>query len=264
MTRSSSKFNADFNDLTDLIKQGEGQILYIDKGWSENDLNIVEKLCPDFIFCVGWSFLLPKQLVELPNKATIGYHPASLPLNRGRHPIIWALVLGLTQTASSFFVIDEGVDNGPIVHQIKIPITQEDNALSLYQKLLDVIPFQIHEIVKKFQGGGLQLEIQDEASVNYWRKRVPDDGIIDWRMSATGIHNLIRALSRPYSGAEFKFKQKLIKVWSSKVIENTEKNIEPGKILSRCQKGVVVKCGQDSILILDVEHDLELNPGEYL
>ena len=47
----------------------------------------------------------------------MGYHPAELPYNRGRHPIIWALALGLKSTASTFFYMKEGADDGDIISQ---------------------------------------------------------------------------------------------------------------------------------------------------
>ena len=49
----------------------------------------------------------------------LGYHPSLLPFNRGRHPIIWALALGLKETGSTFFFMDENADTGDIVSQKK-------------------------------------------------------------------------------------------------------------------------------------------------
>lgn len=52
------------------------------------------------IFCFGWSRLIKPPLLELPPMGVVGFHPAALPKNRGRHPLIRALVLGLRETAS--------------------------------------------------------------------------------------------------------------------------------------------------------------------
>jgi len=59
----------------------------------------------------------PKESLDLPHLGVIDFHPAALPANRGRHPIIWALVLGLQETASTFFFMDEGADSGDIISQ---------------------------------------------------------------------------------------------------------------------------------------------------
>ena len=66
--------------------------------------------------------------MAIPPRGVIGYHPAALPANRGRHPIIWALVLGLSEIASTFFRMDTGADTGPIIDQEPVPIDDDDDA----------------------------------------------------------------------------------------------------------------------------------------
>ena len=58
----------------------------------------------------------------------IGYHPANLPENKGRHPIIWAIALGLSKTASSFFIMNKFADQGAIIDKKPIYIDKKDNA----------------------------------------------------------------------------------------------------------------------------------------
>ena len=72
---------------------------------------------------MGWSRIIGKELLAVPPKGIVGYHPAALPANRGRHPIIWALALGLKETASTFFFMDNGADSGPIISQKSLIIS---------------------------------------------------------------------------------------------------------------------------------------------
>ena len=58
---------------------------------------------PDLIICVGWSQILKSEILNIPKLGVIGFHPSKLPENRGKHPIIWSLVLGKKETASTFF-----------------------------------------------------------------------------------------------------------------------------------------------------------------
>ena len=62
----------------------------------------------------------------------LGYHPTKLPANRGRHPLIWSLVLGLKQSASTFFFLDQDADSGDIISQKDFEILNTDDALALY------------------------------------------------------------------------------------------------------------------------------------
>ena len=66
-------------------------------------LNWIQGLVPNVIFGFVWSRLIKKPLLSMPSLGVIGFHPAALPANRGRHPLTWALVLGLQETASTFF-----------------------------------------------------------------------------------------------------------------------------------------------------------------
>ena len=79
----------------------------------------------------------------------VGYYPAALPSNRGRHPLIWALVLCLTETASTLFFMDEGADSGDILDQRQVSILPSDDAKSLYQRITQVAISQIPGFVPR-------------------------------------------------------------------------------------------------------------------
>ena len=87
------------------------------------------------IFCFGWSSLLKERVLNIPPMGVIGYHPAKLPENRGRHPLIWAIALGLENSASTFFFMDKGADSGDILSQVDFNISYQDDAQSVYQKV---------------------------------------------------------------------------------------------------------------------------------
>ena len=82
------------------------------------------------------------------------------------------------------------------------------------------------------------------------------DGIIDWRMGSYAIYNLIRALSHPYIGAEFEYKEKYYKVWKSEIVKSDGKyqNIEPGRIIKKVSDHeFYVKSYDDIIHILECD-----------
>ena len=84
-------------------------------------------------------------------------------------------------------------------------------------------------------------------------KRSFNDGIIDWRMSSISIYNLIRALSKPYCGASFIYKNQEIKVWEAKIYNNFSSNDEPGKIIDITSKYIVVKTANGAIKLTNFE-----------
>lgn len=265
MTMRKSTFNSDFVDVASVVKDLGTPILFCDDGLeSDVQADWIRSLAPDLIFVVGWSRLLKENILCIPSLGVIGFHPSALPLNRGRHPLVWALVLGLKETASSFFLMGTGADDGPIVSQYPISISDTDDAMELYSKVLRLIPIQILEIVHSFKNGTLIPKVQDETASSYWRKRSPKDGLIDWRMSARSIYNLVRALSHPYPGAHFLHSGEVCKVWKCKIDMDVDPNAEPGKVLDVQNGDILVKTGDQAIWLTVYEITSIPVKGDYL
>jgi methionyl-tRNA formyltransferase len=263
-TKEKSKFNSDFADLTPLCRKNNIPFKFVDDINSVENINWIKNLKPDIIFCFGWSNLIKKELLTLAPMGVVGFHPAALPQNRGRHPLIWALALGLKQSASTFFFMDEGADTGDILSQEYFDILYEDAAKSLYDKVTSVALKQIEDFLPKLQNNSFQRIKQNHNKANTWRKRGKNDGKIDFRMTANAIYNLVRALTKPYVGAYIEYKGEEISVWKVEEINFDEKNIEFGKVLENDGTRIMVKTYDKAIRI--IEHDFKELPkvGEYL
>ncbi len=260
ITRKKSSFNADFCSL-DTLAADAGIPCFIAEGNDQSKMaDRIRQFKPDVIYCFGWSYLLGQEIIKIPPLGVVGYHPAALPSNRGRHPIIWTLALGLKETASTFFFMDQGADSGDILNQTFIQVESADDASTLYQKLTTVALDQISDFTGKLAKGNYETIPQDDSKANYWRKRSKPDGEIDWRMSASSIHNLVRALTRPYVGAHCQYNGVEIKVWKTQVTDTGHNNIEPGKVLSTRGQHIIVKCGEGAIELL--EHEFKTVPEE--
>jgi len=262
--------NDDFCDLKKYFKLNNSLSIYTKNINSYKNYLWIKKKPPDLIFCFGWSQILNKNIIKLAKKMTIGFHPTELPKNRGKHPIIWSLVLGLKKTASTFFVIkNEKVDSGKIVSQRTILISKSENASSLYKKIITTSCNQLGSFIKKIENNiPLKFYKKKENESIYWRKRNYNDGRIDWRMSATSIYNLVRALSKPYKNAIFIYKNKEIKILRAKIIKKKNNslinNIEPGKILKKTNNYFDVKCGEGVIRILETSRFNYFQVNQYL
>lgn len=264
ITREKSDYNSDFCDLSPICKEKNIDFIYTNNINDNSTIEYINSKKPDLIYCFGWSQLLSKEIISIPSKGTVGFHPTKLPQNRGRHPIIWTLVLGLKETASTFFLIDQEADRGDIISQELISVTKNDNARTLYDRILKIASDQLIEITYGFLENNIKRIVQDEQKSNIWRKRNKEDGKIDWRMSSENIYNLVRALTRPYVGAHFIFKGKEYKVWEVEVLENHFNNIEYGKIIKiNKDKTFIIKTGDGAIKVKKYD-DVNLKEGEYL
>jgi methionyl-tRNA formyltransferase len=263
-TLHGSSFNSDYADLGPLCREHGIPLIITDDINAPASLDWIRTHDPDVIFCFGWSRLLKEELLAIAPLGVVGFHPAALPANRGRHPLIWALALGLEQTASTFFFMDAGADSGDILSQRYIAIDPADDARVLYDKVCATALEQIAEFVPKLADGSFAREPQEHTQANTWRKRGMADGKIDWRMSARSIHNLVRALAKPYVGANFVADGKDIKVWKSMVLCDAPPNIEPGTVLSHHDGAPVIKCGENALCLLVTEPGFDPIKGSYL
>jgi len=263
-TKDKSNFNSDFADLTPLCKENKIPYKFVDDINSKENIKWINTLNPDIIFCFGWSSLIKKELLNLPIMGVVGYHPASLPQNRGRHPLIWALVLGLNQSASTFFFMQEAADDGDILSQEEFEILYEDDAKSLYNKVSKRALNQIEDFLPKLQNNSFQRIKQNHDKSNIWRKRGKVDGKIDFRMTSNAIYNLVRALTKPYVGAHIEYNGQDVSIWKVEEIEYDKDNIEFGKVLENDGNTITVKTYDKAIKI--IEHNFKELPkaGEYL
>jgi len=264
-TKKKSSFNSDFSDITPLCTDNNIPFKYIDDINSNESIQWIQSFNSDIIFCLGWSSLIKYELLKLSPMGIIGYHSTKLPLNRGRHPLIWSLALGVEESASTFFFMDEGADSGDILSQHNFIIDYTDDASSLYDKIINISLKQIEEFLPKLQKNRYKKIPQNHKIATYWRKRGRNDGKIDFRMKTRDIYNLVRALTKPYIGAHIEYKDKDIKVWK---VEETnlrvQNNIEFGKIIKLEEKSIFIKCSDGIIKIIEHEFKDLPNEGDYL
>jgi methionyl-tRNA formyltransferase len=265
ITKEKSKFNSDFKDLSYLAKEYNIDYKYVKNINHENYIKYIKEKSPDLILCFGWSQLLKKEILDIPKIGVIGYHPALLPKNKGRHPIIWALVLGLEKTGSTFFFMNENADDGEIISQEVVEIKYEDNARTLYDKLKKISLNQIENILNNIENNKIKEIKNNNFDENVWRKRSKKDGEIDWRMDSYNIYNLVRGLTHPYPGAHFIYEDKDYKVWEVEEYQYNKDNIEPGKIIDILKAGeIIVKTGDNAIKINNPKYGDNFKVGDYL
>ena len=260
----SARLNSDYADLAPLADEYKVPLHRIAKIRDESTIDLIRSLQPDIIFVFGFSQLIPKQVLDIPPMGCVGTHPALLPRNRGRHPLIWALVEGLSESGLTFFYLDEGADSGDILWQKSFPITMDDDAGSLYVKIKALASQGIKEFLPNLQNGtALRLQ-QDHSRASYWRKRTEADGLINWNNSALSIYNLVRALTSPYPGAHTFIEGKRVTILKCRIESMQPAGTKlPGEILAETSDGFFVQCGDGilEILLWNVAQDFQLRTG---
>lgn len=218
----------------------------------------IKGLNPDFIFVVGWSQLIDKEIINASKKGTIGFHTSKLPKDRGRSTIAWQISEGYTETALTMFYIFEGIDNGDIIAQENIKIEQNDYVKDILFKINQ----STYNLLKKYfplllSGKAPRIK-QDETQASYRRLRTDNDSLINWNSNTDRICNLIRAVSFPYPKAWTLYKREKIKINYASIIDFNFKGFyffeKPGTIIGNMKDfGYLIKTREGIIAIEDLE-----------
>jgi methionyl-tRNA formyltransferase len=204
-------------DLTGLADNAGIPMLRIKNINSPEAMDWIRALAPDVILVIGWTQLLKDELLRMPKLACLGFHASLLPKYRGRAPINWALIYGEKVTGNSMITLEPEADTGDIVAQREIPITDEDDCNTLYQKVGQTEVEMLEAVLPQLRKGIVPRTKQDNSIATVMPKRRPEDGIIDWNRSSRELYNWVRAVTEPYPGAFSFVNGEKVFVWKAQI-----------------------------------------------
>lgn len=221
----------------------------------EENIQIIQSISPDYIFVVGLSQLVKRQIIDSAKLGVIGFHPTPLPKMRGRAANVWQVLLGIHETKCSMFFIDDGMDSGDILGQENYYIEDTDYAFDVYQKIEEAAYRLSKKVLKQIVDGTLKPIKQNEEEATYLLKRSPEDGLIDWDEPIENIHRLVRAVSHPFPGAfgMYDGKHQII-IWRADMIENKKYIGMNGQIAEIHDGCIDVVCKNGLFRITDYEN----------
>ncbi|MCH7704135.1 MAG: methionyl-tRNA formyltransferase [Planctomycetes bacterium] len=222
----------------------------------------LEARAPDLLWVIGLSQLLPQRIIGIARHGGVGFHPTMLPRGRGRAPVAWTILLGERAAVNLFFLTDEP-DAGDIIIQREVPVLPDDYSEDLIRRTNGVLADAILELAPAIKSGALPRVPQDHSRATYYKKRTPDDGLIDWSRPTDAIYRLIRAAGRPYPGA-FTFSEgRKVTIWRGEPVdvapEDTDchnvdwRNMDPGVVCDQTDESrIVVKTGDGAFRITEM------------
>lgn len=153
------------------------------------------KTCrPDLIIVVGFPFILPKKILDIPPKGIINLHGSLLPAYRGPQPLEWQIINGEKNAGVTVHFIDEDIDSGDILIQAEMPILETDTLKTMALKLGRKGYRLLENTLARFKRGPVQGIPQQHHLSSYYQKITTIDRTIDWTSDRITIFNLVRAL----------------------------------------------------------------------
>lgn len=155
---------------------------------------------PDIIITCAYGSIVPKVVLDYPSYGCINVHASLLPKYRGASPIVASILNGEKETGITIMYMDEGIDTGNIIMSRSIEIEDNDNSLSLSNKLsLLGANLLIDTLPKIFEGENFDIP-QDNEEATYVGMLKREDEHIDFNNSVDNIKNQVRAFSpEPYA-----------------------------------------------------------------
>jgi len=236
--------HSDFADLGPLAREAGWSVCHSTSINDQPTVETIRNFEPDVCFVIGWSQICHGEFRSIARIGNIGFHPAALPRMRGRAVIPWTILENESETASTLFWLDAGVDSGPILLQENFSVSAAETAASLYQKHMQALRRMIPAMFDLLQSGNPPKKEQNHELATYCAKRTPSDGLIDWMAPAEDILRLIRAVGEPYPGA-FTFSDgcKLI-IDAARLEPNGHRYIGlAGQVQALTDAGFIVRCG---------------------
>ncbi len=165
-----------------------------------NFIKTLKALNPDLQVVVAFR-MLPQAVWQLPKYGTFNLHASLLPQYRGAAPINWVIINGEKETGVSTFFIDEKIDTGAVIFQKSVPISDEDTAGTLHDKLMNEGKLLTLKTAEAICDNTIKTTQQPQSiELKTAHKLNKENCKIDWQKNGEDIRNLVRGLN-PYPGA---------------------------------------------------------------
>jgi methionyl-tRNA formyltransferase len=161
----------------------------------------VTALRPDFLFSFYYRSLLGAALLAAARRGALNMHGSLLPKYRGRAPVNWAILNGERESGATLHYMVAQADAGDIVDQMSVPILEDDDARAVFAKVTLAAQIVLVRSLPGLIAGTAPRRPQRLEPGQYFGRRGPEDGRIDWRWPARRIHDLVRAVAPPFPGA---------------------------------------------------------------
>ncbi len=199
----------------------------------------------DVMIVAAYGLLLPKEVLEAPRLGCLNIHASLLPRWRGAAPIQRAILEGDSETGVTIMQMDVGLDTGDMLYKLATPITAEDNAQRLHDRLAELGAQAIVEALAALQAGELTPEPQDDALANYARKLSKAEAAIDWQQSAAQIARQVAAFN-PWPVAQTSLDDKVVRIWEAEAVDGGG-TAAPGSVVAEDKQGIDVACGEGAL-----------------
>lgn len=224
-------------------------VLQPEKLRTSEELETLINMDIDLLITAAYGQILPNSLLEAPRLGAINVHASLLPKLRGGAPIHYALIEGHKEAGVTIMYMAEKLDAGDMLSQSAIPIEEEDNVGTLFEKLSIVGADLLVETLPAILDGSIVAVPQNEAEVTFARNISREQERIDWNKSARAIFNHVRGMN-PFPSSFTTFEGGNWKIWE--VVESFEETTAPAGTIVSVDQTIRVAAGDGKTVDIKV------------
>lgn len=202
----------------------------------------------DGIVTAAYGQFLPSKLLNSMDFA-VNVHASLLPKYRGGAPIHYAIINGDAEAGVTIMEMVKEMDAGDMVSQKALPILDEDNVGTMFEKLAVLGRDLLLETLPGYIAGEIKPVPQDASQVTFSPNISPEEERLDWNKSARDIFNQIRGMY-PWPVAHILLDGKRFKIYEADLAEGQG---QAGHIIEKTKKSLVVATGQGAISLKTVQ-----------
>ncbi len=210
----------------------------------------LRELAPDCCPVVAYGALIPQSVLDIPRIGWINLHFSLLPAWRGAAPVQHAIKAGDEITGATTFLLEAGMDTGPVFGHITDAIGPHDTSGDLLQRLSVTGAELLVRTLDGIESGELVAVPQIEEGVSLAPKVLVDDAKVDWTHPALAIDRLIRSCT-PAPGAWTTFRDERLKL-GAVTLEAEVTDLAPGQ-LRVSKQAVLVGTGSCAVALGQVQ-----------
>jgi len=212
----------------------------------------ISALQPDLLIVVAYGLILPPTILNLPTHGCWNIHASLLPRWRGAAPIQRAIEAGDSETGVCIMQMDEGLDTGPVLHRVALPIGENETGGSLHDKLAEVGADALLSCIEALARGAPPDPVrQAEQGLSYARKLQKAEAQIGWQEPARQLERRIRAFN-PWPVAWCTINGERTRIWRA-AHEKLDHDKEPGTVLRADKVGIEIATGEQILRLLELQ-----------
>ncbi|RLD91066.1 MAG: methionyl-tRNA formyltransferase [Bacteroidetes bacterium] len=223
-------------------------------------VDTLKKLNPDIQVVVAFR-MLPRVVWEIPDMGTFNLHASLLPQYRGAAPINHAIINGENETGLTTFFIDDKIDTGNIILQKKVLINEDDNFLSLHDRMMTegaTLVLQTLDLIIKGASDFVDQNalIDDGEELKSAPRIFKEDCRIHWDRPVGEVYNFIRGLS-PWPVAftnliDGEGNEYYIKIYKTAPIKSVQQ-LQPGMVETDNKTFIKIYCNDGFVQVLELQ-----------